>query len=69
MAVVLLVALWFLKRRKNKTKQQRLGELADTSPNLPVELSAEEKLKELPSNESIATELPAITDFESRRGR
>lgn len=68
MGVVLLAALWFLKRRKNKMKQQGLGEMANTSRHPPVELPAEEKLKELPSNESVATELDGNTGYEPRRG-
>ncbi|RDI84356.1 hypothetical protein Vi05172_g5634 [Venturia inaequalis] len=69
MGVVLLAALWFLKKRKNKMKQQGLGEMADTSRQPPVELPAEERLKELPSNESVAAELHGNTGYESRGGR
>ncbi|KAE9972019.1 hypothetical protein EG327_009653 [Venturia inaequalis] len=69
MGVVLLAALWFLKKRKNKMKQQGLGEMADTSRQPPVELPAEERLRELPSNESVAAELHGNTGYESRGGR
>lgn len=47
-------------------KQQGIGETADTSRNPPIELSAEEKLKELPSNESVAAKLHGDTGYESR---
>ncbi|TLD18721.1 hypothetical protein E2P81_ATG11631 [Venturia nashicola] len=69
MGVVLLIALWFLKRRRNKMKQQGVDEMADTSPHPPVELPVEEDLKELPSNESVAAELHGHTGHESRGGR
>jgi hypothetical protein len=41
--------------------------MEDTSRNPPVELAAEEKLKELPSNEK-PVELPGSAHIESKRG-
>jgi hypothetical protein len=64
-SIVAAVSLLLTRKRKNKAGQA-IGEMEDTSQKPPVELAAEEKLKELPGNGS-AAELHGSTHMGSTK--
>jgi len=64
-SVVAALGLFLSRKRRNKAGVE-IGEMEDTSRRLPVELAAEEKLKELPGNEA-AGELYGSAHMESTK--